>query len=146
MDSASQNQILLDQQRLQFRRQLFGTVMLGVMAAGLAFVGQSALAQARPLLDQSFGSWQSFYKFVLWALAFAWLAALVQQSMRYMDASERFESQRRLDEQYAQRAQQRREAEEERERQQAQSNARQQAEALRPKRIDKGARSNKFDY
>lgn len=144
MDSVSEAQFELDQIRNYAKRQLMGTVLLGVMAGFLAFVGQSALAQARPLLETSFGTWQSLYTFVLWALAIAWLVALVQQSLHYQQISERFESQRRLDAVYAERAAKAQAAEEERQRQRAETEARQTAE--RSRRLNKNARSTKFDY
>ncbi len=144
MESVSEAQFELDQMRLEAKRQLLGTVVLGVMAGVLAFVGQSALGQARPLLEASFGTWQSIYTFVLWALAIAWLVALVQQALHYQTISERFEAQRRLDAVYAERAAKAQAAEEERQRQQAETEARQLAD--RNRRINKNARSNKFDY
>jgi len=144
MDSVSEAQFELDQLRLQAKRQLMGTVLLGVMAGLLAFVGQSALGQARPLLEGSFGSWQSFYTFVLWALAIAWLVALAQQAVHFQNISERFESQRRLDAVYAERAAKAQAAEEVRQRQRAESEARQAAERI--KRQNKNVRSTKFDY
>ena len=131
MDSVSEAQFELDQLRLQAKRQLMGTVLLGVMAGLLAFVGQSALGQARPLLEGSFGSWQSFYTFVLWALAIAWLVALAQQAIHFQNISERFESQRRLDAVYAERAAKAQAAEEVRQRQRAESEARQAAERIK---------------
>jgi uncharacterized membrane protein len=144
MDSVSEAQFELDQLRHEAKRQLLGTVMLGVMAGLLAFVGQSALAQARPLLETSFGTWQSLYTFVLWALAIAWLVALAQQTLHYQNMRERFESQRRLDAAYAERAAKAQAAEEERQRQRAEAEARQAAE--RTRRLNKNSRSNKFDY
>lgn len=144
MDSVSQAQFELDQLRHDAKRQLLGTVVLGIMADMLAFVGQSALGQARPLLETSFGTWQSLYTLVLWALAIAWLVALVQQALHYQNMSERFESQRRLDTVYAERAAKAQAAEEERQRQRAESEARQTAE--RNRRLNKNARSSKFDY
>jgi biopolymer transport protein ExbB/TolQ len=144
MDTVSEAQSELDQMRAVAKRQLLGTVMLGVMAGFLAFVGQSALAQARPLLEPSFGTWQSLYSFVLWALAIAWLVALGQQALHYQTISERFESQRRLDTVYAERAAKAQAAEDERQRQRAETEARQIAE--RNRRVNKNARSTKFDY
>jgi hypothetical protein len=146
MDSASPTQIALGQQLNDSRRQLTGTVMLGLMAACLAFVGQSALTQARPIftfVDLAYSSWQSGYNFVLWLLALAWLAALAKQCVLFQELRERYESQRQMDLLYAQRAEERRLAAEERARQQ-QAAAR---EAEPPKKkIDKNARSKKFDY
>jgi biopolymer transport protein ExbB/TolQ len=144
MDSVSEAQFELDQLRLVAKRQLFATVMLGVMAGFLAFVGQSALSQARPLLEPSFGTWQSLYSLVLWALAIAWLVALGQQAFHYQTINERFESQRRLDTVYAERAAKAQAAEDERQRQRAETEARQIAE--RNRRANKNARSTKFDY
>lgn len=144
MDSVSKVQFELDQLRLQAKRQLLGTVLLGAMAGLLAFVGQSALGQARPLLETSFGTWQSFYTLVLWALAIAWLVALIQQALHYQNISERFESQRRLDTVYAERAARAQAAEEARQRQRAETEAREASE--RARRANKNARSTKFDY
>ena len=144
MDAVSEAQFELDQLRLEAKRQLLGTVLLGVMAGLLAFVGQSALGQARPLLETSFGTWQSLYTLVLWALAIAWLVALAQQAMHFQSISERFESQRRLDNIYAERAAKAQAAEEARQRQRAETEAREAAE--RARRANKNARSTKFDY
>ena len=144
MDSVSEAQFELDQLRLEAKRQVLGTVVLGVMAGLLAFVGQSALGQARPLLEPSFGTWQSLYTFVLWALAIAWVVALAQQGIHFQNISERFESQCRLDSVYAERAAKAQAAEDQRQRQRAESEARQQAERIR--RQNKNTRSNKFDY
>lgn len=144
MDSVSEAQFELDQLRFQAKRQLLGTVVLGFMAGLLAFVGQSALGQARPLLEPSFGTWQSLYTFVLWALAIAWVVALAQQAIHFQNISERFESQRRLDAIYAERAAKAQAAEDERHRQRAESEARQEAERIR--RQNRNARSTKFDY
>jgi uncharacterized membrane protein len=144
MDSVSEAQFELDQMRHQAKKQLLGTVVLGVMAGLLAFVGQSALGQARPLLESSFGTWQTLYTVVLWALAIAWLVALIQQAIHYQNISEQFESRRRLDTVYAERAAKAQAAEEERQRQRAESEARQTAE--RNRRLSKNARSTKFDF
>ncbi len=144
MDSVSEAQFELDQLRLQAKRQLLGTVVLGIMAGMLAFVGQSALGQARPLLESSFGTWQTLYTFVLWALAIAWVVALAQQAIHFQNISERFESQRRLDAVYAERAAKAQAVEDERQRQRAESEARQEAERIR--RQNKNTRSTKFDY
>ena len=144
MDSVSEAQFELDQLRHQAKKQLLGTVVLGVMAGLLALVGQSALGQARPLLETSFGTWQSFYTVVLWALAIAWLVALVQQALHYQNISEQFESRRRLDAVYAERAAKAQAVEEERQRQRAESEARQTAE--RNRRLNKTTRSTKFDF
>lgn len=130
--------------RHQAKKQLLGTVVLGVMAGLLAFVGQSALGQARPLLESSFGTWQSLYTVVLWALAIAWLVALIQQALHYQNISEQFESRRRLDAVYAERAAKAQAVEEERQRQRAESEARQTAE--RNRRLNKNNRSTKFDF
>lgn len=146
MEAVSEIQTELAHMRHHAKRQLIGTVVLGVMAAFLAFVGQSALVQAQPLLEGSFGSWQSVYTFVLWALAIAWLVALVQQALHYANMSERYEAQRRLDAIYAERAVRAQVAEELRERQRAENEARQREASERPKRVNKNARSNKFDY
>ncbi|MTW11643.1 hypothetical protein GM658_13645 [Pseudoduganella eburnea] len=144
MDSVSEAQFELDQLRHQARKQLLGTVVLGVMAGLLAFVGQSALGQARPLLESSFGTWQSLYTVVLWALAIAWLVALIQQALHYQNISEQFESRRRLDAVYAERAAKAQAVEEERQRQRAESEARQAAE--RNRRLNKNSHSTKFDF
>lgn len=144
MDSVSEAQFELDQLRTRAKRQLLGTVMLGVMAGMLAFVGQSALGHARPLLESSFGTWQSLYTFVLWALAIAWVVALAQQGIHFQNISERFESQRRLDAVYAERAAKAQAAEDQRQRQRAESEAKQEAERIR--RQNKNTRSTKFDY
>lgn len=146
MEAVSAAQSQLEQMRHHAKRQLLGTVALGVMAGFLAFVGQSALGHARPLLEGSFGTWQSIYTLVLWALALAWLVALIQQTLHYQNMSERYESQRRLDAIYAERAARAQVAEEVRQRQRAENEARQRDAAERPKRINKNARSNKFDY
>jgi len=144
MDSVSEAQFELDQMRHQAKKQLLGTVVLGIMAGLLALVGQSALGQARPLLETSFGTWQTFYTVVLWALAIAWLVALVQQALHYQTISEQFESRRRLDAVYAERAAKAQAVEEERQRQRAESEARQAAE--RTRRLNKTTRSTKFDF
>ncbi|WP_154668045.1 hypothetical protein [Pseudoduganella violaceinigra] len=144
MDSVSEEQFELSQLRQAAKRQLLGTVALGVMAGLLAFVGQSALAQSRPLLETSFGTWQSLYTLVLWALAIAWLVALAQQAIHFQNISERFESQRRLDSVYAERAAKAQAAEDARQRQRAESEARQAAE--RTRRQTRNTRSTKFDY
>jgi len=149
MDTVSPTQIALTQHLHDAKRHLTGTVILGVMAALLAFVGQSALSQARPIftmVDLAYSSWQSGYNFVLWVLAFAWLAALAKQCMLFHELRDRLESQKRLDERYAERAEQRREAAEER-RLAAEERASHEAEAQKPrKKLDKNARSNIFDY
>lgn len=144
MDSVSEAQFELNQLRHQAKRQLLGTVALGVMAALLAFVGQSALAQARPLFETSFGTWQSLYTVVLWAVAIAWLVALAQQAIHFQNISEQFESRRRLDAVYAERAAKVQAAEEDRQRQRAETDARQAT--ARNRRLNKNTRSNKFDY
>jgi uncharacterized membrane protein len=144
MEPVSEAQFELDQMRHQAKKQLLGTVVLGVMAGLLALVGQSALGQARPLLETSFGSWQTFYTVVLWALAIAWLVALIQQALHYQNISEQFESRRRLDAVYAERAAKAQAVEEERQRQRAESEARQAAE--RNRRLNKNSRSTKFDF
>jgi uncharacterized membrane protein len=142
MDSVSEAQSQLDQLRLTAKRQLLGTVVLGVMAGLLAFVGQSALGHARPLLEASFGTWQSLYTVVLWALAIAWLVALAQQAIQ--NINEQFESRRRLDMVYAERAAKAQAAEEDRQRQRAETDARQAVE--RTRRQTRNVRSTKFDY
>jgi len=144
MDSVSEAQFELDQMRHLAKKQLLGTVVLGIMAGFLALVGQSALGQARPLLEASFGTWQTLYTVVLWALAIAWLVALAQQAIHYQNISEQFESRRRLDAVYAERAAKNQAVEEERQRQRAESEARQAAE--RTRRQNKNARSTKFDF
>jgi hypothetical protein len=147
MDSVSELQSALGMRVHDAKRQLTGTVILGLMAALLAFVGQSALTQARPIfsmVDLAYSSWQSAYHFVLWLLALAWLAALVKQSVQFQELRERYESQKQMDLLYAQRAEERRLAAEERARQAAALAA---AEAAPPRRkFDKNARSTKFDY
>jgi uncharacterized membrane protein len=130
--------------RLTAKRQLLGTVVLGVMAGLLAFVGQSALGHARPLLEASFGTWQSLYTVVLWALAIAWLVALAQQAIHFQNINEQFESRRRLDTVYAERAAKAQAAEEDRQRQRAETDARQAVE--RTRRQTRNVRSTKFDY
>jgi hypothetical protein len=145
MEPVSPAQIALGQQLQDTRRQLTGTVILGLMAAFLAFVGQSALTQARPIftmVDLAYSSWQSGYNFVLWALALAWLAALVKQCVLFQDLRERYASQQQMDLLYSQRAEDRRLAAEERAKQEA---AAREANK-QPKKYDKNARSNKFDY
>lgn len=144
MDSVSEAQFELDQMRHQAKRQLLGTVVLGVMAALLAFVGQSALSQSRPFFENSFGTWQTLYTVVLWALAIAWLVALAQQALQYQNISEQFESRRRLDAVYAERAAKAQAAAEDRQRQRAETEARQSAE--RTRRTSKNTRSTKFDF
>jgi uncharacterized membrane protein len=144
MDSVSEAQFELDQMRQQAKKQLLGTVVLGIMAGLLALVGQSALGQARPLLEASFGTWQTLYTVVLWALAIAWLVALAQQAIHYQNISEQYESRRRLDTVYAERAAKNQAAEEERQRQRAETEARQTAD--RNRRLNKNTRSSKFDY
>jgi uncharacterized membrane protein len=144
MDSVSEAQSQLDQLRLTAKRQLLGTVVLGVMAGLLAFVGQSALGHARPLLEASFGTWQSLYTVVLWALAIAWLVALAQQAIHFQNINEQFESRRRLDTVYAERAAKAQAAEEDRQRQRAETDARQAVE--RTRRQTRNVRSTKFDY
>jgi uncharacterized membrane protein len=144
MDSVSEAQSQLDQLRLAAKRQLLGTVVLGVMAGLLAFVGQSALGHARPLLEASFGTWQSLYTVVLWALAIAWLVALAQQAIHFQNINEQFESRRRLDTVYAERAAKAQAAEEDRQRQRAETDARQAVE--RTRRQTRNVRSTKFDY
>lgn len=144
MDSVSEAQFELDQMRHQAKKQLLGTVVLGIMAGFLALVGQSALGQARPLLETSFGTWQTLYTVVLWALAIAWLVALAQQAIHFQNISEQFESRRRLDAVYAERAAKNQAAEEERQRQRAESEARQAAD--RTRRQNKNSRSTKFDF
>jgi uncharacterized membrane protein len=144
MDSVSEAQSQLDQLRLTAKRQLLGTVVLGVMAGLLAFVGQSALGHARPLLEASFGTWQSLYTVVLWALAIAWLVALAQQAIHFQNINEQFESRRRLDMVYAERAAKAQAAEEDRQRQRAETDARQAVE--RTRRQTRNVRSTKFDY
>ncbi|WP_342117998.1 hypothetical protein [Pseudoduganella sp. OTU4001] len=147
MEAVSEVQSELELMRQHAKRQLIGTVLLGIMAAILAFVGQSALAQVQPLLAGSFGSWQSVYTFVLWALAIAWLVALVQQALHYVNMSERYEAQRRLDAIYAERAVRAQVAEELRQRQRAETEARSQRDAAaRQRRAGKEKGSNKFDY
>ena len=146
MEAVSEIQTELDLMRQDAKRQLLGTVVLGIMAAFLAFVGQSALAQAQPLLEGSFGTWQSVYTFVLWALAIAWLVALVQQALHYANMSERYEAQCRLDAIYHERAVRAQVAEELRQRQRAENEARQHGANERAKRNKKNERSTKFDY
>lgn len=146
MEAVSETQSELERMRHHAKRQLMGTVFLGIMAAILAFVGQSALVHVQPLLEGSYGTWQSVYTFVLWALAIAWLVALVQQSLHYVNMSERYEAQRRLDAVYAERAVRAQVAEELRQRQRAETQARQHSTNERTKRNTKNKGSNKFDY
>lgn len=146
MDTLSQAQAELDLQVKDAKRHLTGTVVMGLMAACLAFVGQSALAQARPLfdfIDIAYGAWQSGFHWMLWAVALAWFVALIQGSLRYQDIAEQLRVQQRLDEQYA-RAQQARDAAEARRRER--EAARDEEEDMPIRRYQKGARSNKFDY
>jgi hypothetical protein len=72
------------------------------------------------------------------------VVALAQQAIHFQNVSERFESQRRLDTVYAERAAKAQAAEEDRQRQRAETEARQAAERI--KRQNKNARSTKFDY
>lgn len=148
MEAVSEAQSELELMRHHAKRQLLGTVALGIMAGFLAFVGQSALAQARPLLEPSFGTWQSIYTVVLWALALAWLVALVQQALHFQSMDERYEAQRRLDAIYADRAARAHVAEELRKRQRAETEARQHnaSERVRRHNKNKDKGSNKFDY
>ncbi|MGO4378272.1 hypothetical protein [Pseudoduganella sp. RAF53_2] len=146
MHTVSDAQAELDLQAKDAKRHLTGTVIMGLMAACLAFVGQSALAQARPLfdfIDIAYGAWQSGFHWMLWAVALAWFVALIQGSMRYQDITEQLRVQQRLDDQYA-RAQQAREAAEERRAERAA--VRKAEEDPPPRKFSKNARSNKFDY
>jgi len=148
MDTASDiSHLPLDLQLRESKRQLTATIVLGVMAVILAFVGQSALAAARPIfavVDMAYASWQSGFNWVLWAIALAWLVALIQHSLRYQEMKEALQVQQRLDEHYA-RMEQLREQAEERKRERDEER-RQEEERAKPKRIDKKARSGKFDY
>lgn len=148
MDTVTETQASLDLQVRESKRQLTATVVLGVMAICLAFVGQSALSAARPIfavIDMAYASWQSGFNWVLWALALAWLVAIIQHSIRYQDSKEQLRIRQRLDEHYA-RVQQMREEAEQRKREREEEQRREEARQARPKRIDKAARSNKFDY
>ncbi|XLZ69291.1 hypothetical protein ABT364_22575 [Massilia sp. SR12] len=146
MEAVSEIQTELELMRHDAKRQLLGTIVLGIMAGFLAFVGQSALAQARPLLEPSFGTWQSIYTFVLWALALAWAAALAQQALHFQSMNERYAAQCRLDAIYYERAVRAQVNEELRQRQRAESDARQHSATERAKRNKKADRSTKFDY
>ncbi|KQW87386.1 hypothetical protein ASC94_28820 [Massilia sp. Root418] len=127
--------------------QIAQTVVLGLLAACLSLFGQVCLERARPIfpaLDQNFAAWQSAYTLVLIVIGLVWLAAMLQRISFFQDCLERLRSQRRLDEQYAVRKQQ---AEEARQAKAAEKAAREaEAEAARAARLNKGARSTKFDY
>jgi hypothetical protein len=147
MDTASQALATIDLQVRESKRQLTATVVLGVMAVCLAFVGQTALSAARPIfavIDMAYTSWQSGFNWVLWALALAWLVAIIQHSFRYQDMKEQLRIHQRLDEHYARMRQVREEAEQRKLEREA--SKRQDEEHVKPKRVDKKARSNKFDY
>jgi uncharacterized membrane protein (DUF106 family) len=147
MDTASQSLATIDLQVRESKRQLTATIVLGVMAVCLAFVGQTALSAARPIfavIDMAYASWQSGFNWVLWALALAWLLAIIQHSIRYQDMKEQLRIQQRLDEHYARVRQVREEAEQRK--LEREESKRQDDERVKPKRMDKNARSNKFDY
>ena len=147
MDTASQALATIDLQVRETKRQLTATIVLGVMAVCLAFVGQTALSAARPIfavIDMAYASWQSGFNWVLWALALAWLLAVIQHSFRYQDMKEQLRIQQRLDEHYARVRQGREEAEQRK--LEREESKRMDEERAKPKRVDKNARSNKFDY
>ncbi|WP_157201658.1 hypothetical protein [Massilia sp. Root418] len=147
MTYASDTQALLDQRLKTTGWQIAQTVVLGLLAACLSLFGQVCLERARPIfpaLDQNFAAWQSAYTLVLIVIGLVWLAAMLQRISFFQDCLERLRSQRRLDEQYAVRKQQ---AEEARQAKAAEKAAREaEAEAARAARLNKGARSTKFDY
>lgn len=145
MTYASDIQTLLDQRLKATGWQIAQTVVLGLLAACLALFGQVCLARARPIfpfIDQNYEAWQGGYTLVLIMIGIVWVVAMLQKISFFQDCLERLRSQRRLDEQYALRAQQ---AEEARLAREAAKHAR-EAEAARPSRVNRAARSNKFDY
>ncbi|WP_295993916.1 hypothetical protein [Rugamonas sp.] len=87
--------------------QLAGTVTLGAAALALAIFGQDALAQARPIfpmIDQIYGSWQSWYIGALIILGLVWAVAMVQKINTIQYCMKRLQAQRRIAEQHALRA------------------------------------------
>ncbi|KQQ47439.1 hypothetical protein ASF61_01975 [Duganella sp. Leaf126] len=123
------------------RWMLTKTVLLGVLAAVLAILGQGWLERAAPLLpiiSQNYGIWQLCYlatlllTFVIWALAMRQKMALLENSKRGMHTQQRIAQHNARRKQAAAEARQRRA---ERERAQAREIA-----------AKRGARSNKFDY
>jgi ABC-type multidrug transport system fused ATPase/permease subunit len=145
MTYASETQSLLDQRVQTTGWQIARTVVLGLLAACLSLFGQACLARARPLfpmIDQNFTAWQSGYSFALLVIGVVWVAAMLQKVNQFQDCLQNLRMQRRLDAQYAVRAQKAAEARRAREDATA---AAQSAEAP-PARYDKNARSNKFNY
>lgn len=147
MTYASDTQALLDQRLKTTGWQIAQTVVLGLLAACLSLFGQVCLERARPIfpaLDQNFAAWQSGYTLVLMVIGAVWLVAMLQRISFFQDCLERLRSQRRLDEQYAVRKQQADEARLAREAEKAAREA--EAEAARAAKLNKSARSTKFDY
>lgn len=135
MNSATDTQEILQKQLKSCSRQLAGTLALGAAAAGFAIFGQDALTQARPIfpmIDQIYGSWQSWYIGALLIFGVVWAIAVVQKINFIQYCVQRLRAQRRVDEQIALRAS-RAEA------------AKRQAEPARVAPSRHG-RSNKFDY
>lgn len=147
MTYASDTQNLLDQRLKTTGWQIVQTVVLGALAAVLALFGQVCLVRARPLfpfLDQNFDAWEGGYTLVLLAIGVVWVVAMLQRVSFFQECLERLRSQRRLDEQYALRAEKAEQARLAREAARAEAEA---ADAL-PNRLKyhKTARGNKFDY
>jgi hypothetical protein len=139
MNSVSDTLDILQQQLKSTGWQLTGTVTMGVIAATLALFGQNSLALARPIfpmIDQIYGSWQSWYIGALIIFGLVWAIAVVRQlnALQYLltrlKAEQRLEQQRALRESRAQAAKQA---------------PKQEPERIRPLHVH-GGRSNKFDY
>lgn len=157
MTYASNIQTLLDQRLKTTGWHIAQTVVLGLLAACLALFGQVCLVRARPIfpfIDQNYQAWQGGYTLVLIVIGVVWVVAMLQKISFFQDCLERLRSQRRLDEQYALRAEL---AEQARQEKLAAKQAR-EAAAARPFRSSSSSsssssastssntRSNKFDY
>lgn len=144
MTYASETQSLLDQRVQTTGWQIARTVTLGLLAASLSLFGQTCLARARPIfpmIDQNFMAWQSGYSFALLVMGVVWVAAMLQKVNQFQDCLQSLRMQRRLDAQYAVRAQKASEA-----RRAKEAVIVAQAAEAPPARYDKHARSDKFNY
>ena len=136
MDSASETQVILQQQLKSCGWQLARTVTVGAIAASLALFGENSLALARPLfpmIDQIYGSWQGWYIGALLIFGVVWAIALVRQLNGLQYLLTRLKAERRLEQQRALRE------------------SRARAARLEPKEpahrpVVRATRSNKFDY
>src|SRR5471032_737165 len=126
MDSASETQVILQQQLKSCGWQLARTVTVGAIAPALA-------RPLFPMIDQIYGSWQGWYIGALLIFGVVWAIALVRQLNGLQYLLTRLKAERRLEQQRALRE------------------SRARAARLEPKEpahrpVVRATRSNKFDY